>query len=38
MKDHSVTYRVFGNEKQITVSLEEFKKIIKKSIDTKARY
>lgn len=34
----SVTYRVLGNEKQITVPLEEFVKIIRKSIDEKAYY
>jgi threonyl-tRNA synthetase len=34
----SVTYRVYGDEKQVTVPLEEFVKIIRKSIDTKARY
>jgi len=34
----SVTYRVLGNEKQITVPLEEFVRIIRKSIDEKAYY
>lgn len=34
----SVTYRIYGTEKQISVSLSEFVSIIKKSIDTKARY
>jgi threonyl-tRNA synthetase len=33
-----VTYRVFGDEKQVTVSLADFVAIIRKSIDTKARY
>ena len=36
--DRTVTYRVYGNEKQITVSLDEFVKIIRKSIDEKAHY
>jgi threonyl-tRNA synthetase len=34
----SVTYRVYGSDKQISVPLEEFVKIIRRSIDTKARY
>jgi threonyl-tRNA synthetase len=38
VSSHSVTYRIYGSEKQVTVSLEEFVKIIRKSIDTKARY
>ena len=33
-----VTYRVYGRKDQITVSLDEFVKIIRKSIDEKARY
>jgi threonyl-tRNA synthetase len=37
-EDNSVTYRNFGSEKQVTVSLEEFAKLIRKSIDDKARY
>ena len=37
-ENRSVTYRIFGDEKQVTVSLEEFVKLIRKSIDTKARY
>jgi threonyl-tRNA synthetase len=37
-EDKTVTYRVFGDEKQITVKLEDFVKLIRKSIDTKARY
>ena len=38
MAEGSVTYRVYGDQKQITVPLEEFLKLIKKSIETKARY
>ena len=34
----SVTYRVYGQKDQITVSLDEFKKLIKERIDTKARF
>ncbi len=34
----SVTYRVYGQKEQITVSLEEFKKLIKEHIDSKARF
>ena len=34
----SVTYRVYGDPKQITVSLEEFKKLIREHIDSKARF
>ena len=37
-EDNSVTYRIHGTQDQITVSLDEFKKLIKKSIDTKAKY
>ena len=37
-ENRTVTYRVFGDEKQVTVSLEDFVKLIRKSIDTKARY
>jgi len=37
-KDNSVTYRVYGDPKQITVSLDEFKKLIRNAIDTKARF
>ena len=37
-EDRSVTYRIYGQEKQVTVPLEEFVKIIRKSIDEKARY
>ncbi|MBR1846174.1 MAG: threonine--tRNA ligase [Bacilli bacterium] len=36
--DNSVTYRVHGDPKQITISLEEFKKLIREHIDTKARF
>ena len=34
----SVTYRVFGNEKQVTVSKEEFENIVLNSIKNKLRY
>lgn len=34
----SVTYRVFGEKEQISVSLEEFKKLITKSVEEKLRY
>ena len=37
-ENRSVTYRVFGDEKQVTIPLGEFVKLIRKSIDTKARY
>jgi threonyl-tRNA synthetase len=37
-ESNSVTYRVFGSDKQVSVPLEDFVKIIRKSIDTKARY
>ena len=37
-QEGSVTYRVYGDPKQITVSLEEFKKLIREHIDTKARF
>ena len=37
-EDRSVTYRIYGQEKQVTVPLDEFVKIIRKSIDEKARY
>jgi hypothetical protein len=33
-----VTYRVYGDEKQVSVSLEDFVKMIRQSIDDKARY
>lgn len=33
-----VTYRVYGDQKQITVPLKEFLELIKKSISDKARY
>lgn len=36
--DESVTYRVFGENKQVTVSLKEFEALIKDSIDNKKRY
>ena len=38
MAEGSVTYRVYGDQKQITVPLEEFLRLIKTSIETKARY
>ena len=38
MEEGSVTYRVYGDQKQVTVPLEEFLGLIKKSIETKARY
>jgi threonyl-tRNA synthetase len=37
-ENKTVTYRVFGDEKQVTVSLEDFVKLIRQSIDSKARY
>ncbi len=37
-ESHSVTYRVYGQKDQITVPLEEFKKLIKEHIDSKARF
>ena len=37
-KDGTVTYRVYGDQKQITVPLDEFIALIRKSIDSKARY
>jgi len=36
--EKTVTYRVYGNEKQVTVSLADFVQIIRKSIDEKAHY
>ncbi|MBO5528529.1 MAG: threonine--tRNA ligase [Bacilli bacterium] len=36
--DNSITYRVYGDPKQVTVSLDEFKKLIREHIDTKARF
>lgn len=36
--DGTVTYKVYGEQKQTTVPLEEFVKLIRHSIDTKARY
>jgi len=36
VKDNTVTYRKYGNEKQITVSVDEFLKLIQNEIDTKA--
>jgi len=37
-ENRTVTYRVLGDEKQVNVSLEDFMKLIRNSIDTKARY
>ena len=34
-ENHEVTYRIFGSDKQVTVSLDEFVKIIRNSIDKK---
>jgi len=36
--DRSVTYRVYGKPEQITVSLEEFKKLIREAVESKARF
>ena len=36
--DRSVTYRVYGKQEQITVSLEEFKKLIREAVESKARF
>ena len=33
-----LTYRVYGQKEQITVSVDEFKKLIKEHIDSKARF
>jgi threonyl-tRNA synthetase len=37
-EDGTVTYRIFGTEKQITVSEEDFIKRVRESIDKKARW
>ena len=37
-ENESVTYRIYGSEKQVSVPLQDFIKIIRKSIDDKARY
>ena len=37
-ESRSVTYRVYGQKDQITISLEEFKRLIKEHIDSKARF
>ncbi len=37
-ESRSVTYRVYGQKDQITVPLEEFKKLIKEHIDSKSRF
>ena len=36
MENGTVTYRKYGSEKQITVSLEEFINMVKEEIKTKA--
>ena len=38
MADGTVTYRVYGDQKQVTVKLEDFLDLIRTSIETKARY
>lgn len=38
MANNQVTYRVYGQEKQVTVSFEEFKEMLHHSIKTYARY
>ncbi|MCQ2742203.1 MAG: threonine--tRNA ligase [Bacilli bacterium] len=38
VETRSVTYRIYGSDKQVNVPLDEFVKIIRKSIDDKARY
>lgn len=38
VKDGTVTYRIFGTEKQITVKKEDFIKLVLKSIKEKARW
>ena len=38
MADGTVTYRVYGDQKQVTVKLEDFLDLIRTSIKTKARY
>ncbi|MDY2913563.1 MAG: threonine--tRNA ligase [Candidatus Enteromonas sp.] len=37
-ENHLVTYRIYGQKEQITVSLEEFKALISESISKKLRY
>ena len=38
VENKTVTYRVYGDQKQVTVSLDEFVALICKSIAEKARY
>ena len=38
VEDNSVTYRVFGEQKQVTVSLDKFVELILDSIKNKKRY
>ena len=38
VEDKTVTYRVYGDQKQVTVPLNDFVELICKSIDDKARY
>lgn len=38
MANNEVTYRIFGTNKEITVPYEEFKKLLHKAIDEKARF
>jgi len=35
-ENHTVTYRKYGQKDQITVSIDEFMKMIQEEIDTKA--
>ena len=35
--NRSVTYRKYGTHEEVTVSIDEFLKLIKEEIDTKAR-
>jgi threonyl-tRNA synthetase len=37
-ENRTVTYRIFGDEKQVTIPLEDFVKLIRKSIDEKLHY
>ncbi len=37
-ENRTVTYRVYGSEKQITVKLEEFIELLDKAVKTKARF
>ena len=38
VNNHSVTYRLYGTNEQITVSLDEFKALIVKSIKERSRF